>query len=122
LGDQAHFDENGKTLPGLAPVAIQQGKHAAKNIIRKLHNQPTETFKYLDKGITATIGRKKAVLQVDNIQFGGFFAWMAWLFIHIYYLIGFKNRFIVFFQWAWSYITLKRGARLIVNKEWRSTK
>lgn len=122
LGDQARFDENEKPLPGLAPVAIQQGKHAAKNIIRKLHNQPTEPFKYLDKGITATIGRKKAVLQVDNIQFGGFFAWMAWLFIHIYYLIGFKNRFIVFFQWAWSYMTLKRGARLIVNKEWRSTK
>lgn len=122
LGDQAHFEENGKPLPGLAPVAIQQGKHAAKNILRKLHNQEYLPFKYHDKGSMATIGRKKAVLQFDNIQFGGFVAWAAWLFIHIYYLIGFKNRFIVFFQWAWSYITLKRGARLIVNKEWRSTK
>lgn len=122
LGDQAHLDENGSPLPGLAPVAIQQGKHAAKNIIRKLQNLETLPFKYYDKGSMATIGRKKAVLQFNTIQFGGFFAWMAWLFIHIYYLIGFKNRFIVFFQWAWSYITLKRGARLIVNKEWRSTK
>ncbi len=122
LGDQAHFAENGSPLPGLAPVAIQQGKHAAKNIIRKINAQETTAFKYVDKGIMATIGRKKAVLQYNSLQFGGFFAWMAWLFIHIYYLIGFKNRFIVFFQWAWSYITLKRGARLIVNKEWRSTK
>lgn len=122
LGDQAHFDENGRPLPGLAPVAIQQGKHAAKNILRKIHNQSTLPFQYLDKGIMATIGRKKAVLQYNHLQFGGFFAWIAWLFIHIYYLIGFKNRFIVFFQWAWSYVTLKRGARLIVNKEWRSTK
>jgi NADH dehydrogenase len=122
LGDQAHFnDENGNPLPGLAPVAIQQGKHAAKNILRKLHNKEPLPFHYLDKGLMATIGRKRAVVQTKNLKFGGFFAWMAWLFIHIYYLIGFRNRFIVFFQWAWSYITLKRGARLIVNKDWRSS-
>ncbi len=123
LGDQAHFTaENGKPLPGLAPVAIQQGRHAAKNIIRKLNGQDHLPFVYKDKGIMATIGRKKAVTQTENLQFSGFWAWVSWLFIHIYYLIGFKNRFIVFFQWAWSYVTFKRGARLIVNKEWRSTK
>jgi NADH dehydrogenase len=123
LGDQAHFDdEKGNPLPGLAPVAIQQGKHAAKNILRKLHNQESLDFEYADKGLMATIGRKRAVVETKKLQFGGFFAWVAWLFIHIYYLIGFRNRFIVFFQWTWSYITLKRGARLIVNKDWRSTK
>lgn len=123
LGDQAHLkDKKGNPLPGLAPVAIQQGKHAAKNILRKLHKQDYLPFHYFDKGLMATIGRKRAVVQTENLQFGGFIAWVAWLFIHIYYLIGFRNRFIVFFQWTWSYITLKRGARLIVDKEWRSTK
>lgn len=123
LGDQARLnDEKGNPLPGLAPVAIQEGKHAAKNILRKLQVKETLPFHYFDKGLMATIGRKKAVVQTNNLQFGGFIAWLAWLFIHIYYLIGFRNRFIVFFQWAWSYMTLKRGARLIVNKEWRSTK
>lgn len=120
IGDMAHFEENGQTLPGLAPVAIQQGRQVAKNIINDINNRPRRPFSYVDKGQMATIGRKKAVMQYKGIELSGFFAWLSWLFIHIYYLIGFKNRFFVFFQWAWAYFTLKRGARLIIDKDWRS--
>lgn len=121
LGDQACFQvDNGKTLPGLASVAIQQGRHAAKNITALSKGKPVREFKYLDKGQMATIGRKKAVAQVKAFKFAGFPAWIVWLFIHIYYLIGFKNRFFVFYQWAWSYVTFKRGARLITAKDWHS--
>lgn len=121
LGDQAHFPTaDGRGLPGLAPVAIQQGVACAKNILYDLKNQPREKFHYLDKGIMATIGRRLAIVQIGKIKFGGVIAWITWLFIHIYYLIGFKNRLFVFMQWGWSYLTFKRGARLIVEKEWRS--
>lgn len=120
IGDMAHLDLNGKTLPGLAPVAIQQGRHVARNIIGDLAGKPRQNFSYRDKGQMATIGRKKAVMQYKSFEMSGTFAWLAWLFIHIYYLIGFKNRLFVFFEWAWAYFTLKRGARLIVDKEWRS--
>ncbi|MCH2533414.1 MAG: NAD(P)/FAD-dependent oxidoreductase [Bdellovibrionales bacterium] len=118
-GDMAAFKNNGDYLPGLAPVAIQQGQHAAHNILNKVKGQPTEDFKYFDKGMMATIGRNKAVLQTDHIKMNGFFAWMAWLIVHIYFLIGFKNRILVLFQWAWAYFTYKRGARLIVSKKWK---
>lgn len=122
LGDQAHFPtEDGRGLPGLAPVAMQMGNHVAKNIINDIEAKPRENFKYRDKGIMATIGRRMAVVQVGDIKFTGFFAWLTWLFIHIYYLIGFKNRFFVFLQWSWSYLTFRRGARLILDKEWKST-
>jgi NADH dehydrogenase len=121
LGDQAHFPtQDGRGLPGLAPVAIQQGHHAAKNILADIKSNARKPFKYVDKGTMATIGRKSAVLQFGKIQFGGLFAWLAWLFVHIFYLIGFKNRLFVFAQWTWSYFTFKRGARLIVDKEWKS--
>lgn len=121
LGDQAHcLGTDGQPLPGLAPVAIQQGIATARNILDDLAGKPRRPFRYLDKGQMATIGRKKAVLQAGRIQFSGFFAWIAWLIVHIYYLIGFKNRFFVFMNWAWAYLTLSRGARLIVQKEWRS--
>ncbi|MGE4132607.1 MAG: NAD(P)/FAD-dependent oxidoreductase [Bdellovibrionales bacterium] len=121
LGDQAHFptpDQNG--LPGLAPVAMQQGTFVGKLIEAEIEGRPRWHFEYNDKGIMATIGRRSAVVQVGRIQFGGTLAWMTWLFIHIFYLIGFKNRIFVFLQWAWSYLTFKKGARLIVEKEWRS--
>ncbi len=122
IGDQAAFiDNDGKTLPGLAPVAMQEGIHAAGNILASLKNKPRQIFKYNDKGMMATIGRKKAIVEIGKLQFGGFLAWAAWLFVHIYYLIGFKNKFFVFLQWAWSYLTFKKGARLIIDKEWRST-
>lgn len=121
IGDMAHVqDTTGKPLPGLAPVAMQQGRHVARQIIRTLKQQPGLEFEYKDKGQMATIGRRKAIMQYRNIQMGGLFAWMAWLFIHIYYLLGFKNKFFVFIQWAWSYVSFKKGARLIVDKEWRS--
>lgn len=121
LGDMAHFKTaDGRGLPGLAPVAMQQGTHAASNILRDLRGQPRRPFVYRDKGIMATIGRKKAVVQVGAFALSGFTAWWMWLFIHIYYLIGFKNRLFVFLEWFWAYVTFKRGARLILDKEWMS--
>ncbi len=122
LGDQANVkNEKGETLPGLAPVAMQEGLCAAKNILSDLNSKPRKNFQYVDKGQMATIGRKKAIAQMGSIKLTGFIAWLAWLLIHIYFLIGFKNRLMVLFQWTWSYLTFKRGARLILYKEWRST-
>ena len=119
-GDQAHFSyQNGIPLPGIAPVALQQGKFIAKNILREIKGQQRVTFKYFDKGQMATIGRRKAILQIGKVQLSGLIAWLLWLFIHIYYLMGFKNRVFVLFQWAYSYVTFRKGARLIVNKSWR---
>lgn len=116
IGDQACFlDENKNSLPGLAPVALQQGRFVANLIVDELRNRPRKQFKYLDKGQMATIGRRRAVLQKGAIHMSGFLAWMAWLVVHIYYLIGFKNRVFVIWQWAYAYFTYKRGARLITN-------
>ena len=120
-GDQASFvGKDGKTLPGTAPVAMQQGKFIAKTILRELDSIPRKSFQYLDKGQMATIGRKKAIVEVRGLKFGGFLAWLAWLFIHIFYLSGFKNRVIVLIQWGYSYFSFSRGARLIINRNWRS--
>jgi len=119
-GDQAHFShQTGEPLHGIAPVALQQGHFIAKNILRELEGKPRETFHYIDKGQLATIGRNNAVLEIGRLKLSGFLAWMVWLFIHIYYLIGFKNKFVVLFQWAFSYLTYQKGARLIVNHDWR---
>ena len=121
LGDQANFTgEDGKPLPGLAPVAMQQGRHTARNIKREVKGQPREPFKYRDKGIMATIGRRRAIVQYGRLKFAGFFAWLAWLFIHVLYLIGFKNRIEVMLNWGWNYFAFSRGARLIVGKDWRT--
>jgi len=122
IGDQCRFPTaDGTPLPGVAPVAMQQGRHAACIILGAIAGRGAEEFVYIDKGAMATIGRKHAVAEKGAMKLSGVIAWLAWLFIHIYYLIGFKNRFFVFLQWSWSYITLKRGARLILDKEWRST-
>lgn len=122
IGDQAHFEENGgRVLPGLAPVALQMGAHSAKNIIRMIKGERPSEFKYLDKGQMATIGRKLAVMEFKGLKARGTFAWLAWLFVHIYYLIGFKNRLFVLMQWTWSYLTFSRGARLITKKNWKET-
>ncbi len=119
-GDLAHFaHQTGQPLPGLAPVAIQQGRAIAANIVRELRGQPREPFNYFDKGQMATIGRSRAIAQVRRLKLKGFIAWLAWLVVHIYYLTGFRNRLLVVLQWAWSFLTFRRGARLIVNKEWR---
>jgi NADH dehydrogenase len=118
LGDLAALqDEHGKFLPGVAPVAIQQGNWVADTIIRALKNQPRTKFHYLDKGSLATIGRAAAVAQFGKYGISGYFAWLAWLFIHILFLIGFRNRLIVMIQWAWSYLTYERGARLITGSD-----
>ena len=119
-GDQAHFtDERHGTLPANAPVALQQGKHIASNILREIEGKQREPYQYFDKGQLATIGRKQAVLERGRVKLGGFLAWWAWLFVHIYYLLGFKNKLFVLAHWAYSYFTYRKGARLIVNKEWR---
>lgn len=119
LGDQAHFPTgNGQSLPGLAPVAMQQGRFVAKNIARESRNKKRlPVFHYVDKGQMATIGRSRAVGLFKGLEFQGFVAWMGWLLVHIYYLIGFKNRLFVLFQWAWTYLTYRRGARLIIDKK-----
>lgn len=120
-GDLAHFNHQfGKPLPGLAPVAVQQGRLIAKNIIREIKGGSRRNFHYTDKGQLATIGKNRAIVQAKGFQFGGLLAWWAWLLVHIFYLIGFKNRLFVILNWAWSYLTFKRGARLIVPKNWHS--
>jgi len=121
IGDQAHFaDPSGKPLPGVAPVAMQQGRHLVKNLKREASGLAREPFRYLDKGQMATIGRSRALVEFGGLRLTGWLAWVAWLFIHIYYLIDFRNRVAVFFEWGWSYLTFRRGARLILSREWRS--
>jgi NADH dehydrogenase len=116
IGDLAALqDENGKMLPGVAPVAMQQGDWVARTIARDLDHQPRRSFRYNDKGSLATIGRAAGVAQFRKFSLSGYFAWLAWLFIHIFFLIGFRNRVIVMIQWAWSYLTYERGARLITG-------
>jgi NADH:ubiquinone reductase (H+-translocating) len=116
VGDLATLkDENDRPLPGVAPVAMQEGRYVAKTIARDLKNLPRENFHYLDKGSLATIGRAAAVAEIRKIHISGYFAWLAWLFIHVFFLIGFRNRLIVLIQWAWSYFTYERGARLITG-------
>jgi NADH dehydrogenase len=122
IGDQARFEEqSGQPLPGLAQVAMQQGRFAARMIRDDLAGRPRSKFHYVDKGQLATIGRSRAVAEVGKLQLGGFIAWFIWLFVHIYYLTGFKNRLFVVFQWGISYLTYRRGARLIVGRDWRVT-
>lgn len=115
-GDMVNFShQDGKPLPGVSPVAMQMGRHVARNIDRDLNRQPREPFRYVDKGSMATIGRKAAVALVGRWKLSGFPAWVTWLLVHIYFLIGFRNRLAVLFNWAWSYFTYQRGARLITG-------
>jgi NADH dehydrogenase len=119
IGDMAtRLDAHGRPLPGLAPVAIQQGRAVAANVRRHLAGEPTRPFHYRDKGIMATIGRAAAVAVLGPLHLSGLPAWLVWLFVHITYLIGFRNRFLVLFQWAWAYVSWQRGARLI-TRSWR---
>jgi len=122
IGDLAALkDASGKLLPGVAPVAIQEGRYVARMIRRELASgsesrpEPRPPFHYFDKGSLATIGRSAAIAQFGKIHISGFIAWLAWLFIHILFLIGFQNRVLVFIQWAWSYFTYERSARLITG-------
>ncbi|HWY68563.1 MAG TPA: NAD(P)/FAD-dependent oxidoreductase [Terriglobales bacterium] len=116
VGDLAALkDENGKWLPGVAPVAMQEGKATAHNIGNELRGEPRKDFHYWNKGSLATIGRAAGVADFGKIHVSGFLAWLSWLFIHIFFLIGFRNRLIVLIQWAWSYLTYERGAWLITG-------
>jgi NADH dehydrogenase len=117
-GDLASYmDKHGKPVPGVAPAAIQMGKFAAEQIIHDLHREPRTTFHYWDKGSLATIGRSKAVADLPpNVHVSGLIAWLMWLGIHIFFLIGFRNRAFVLMEWAWAYFTFNRGARLITDK------
>ncbi len=117
IGDLANFKDQktGKPLPGVAPVAIQQGQFVAKNIWRSVKGQPREEFHYWDKGTMATIGRAAAVADLGKLHFSGFIAWMMWLFVHLMYLVGFRNRLLVLIEWGWSYLTYQRSARLITG-------
>lgn len=123
LGDQAafHIDKNNEKtfLPALAPVAIQQGRFAARLIINELKGKGRSSFQYIDKGIMVTIGRSRAVASSGPIQLTGFFAWLAWAFVHIAYLVRFKNKVFVLLQWIWAYFSFGKGARLIIHKTWK---
>jgi NADH:ubiquinone reductase (H+-translocating) len=116
IGDLASIDQpNGEPVPGVAPAAIQMGRHTASNLRRLLAGQPTRPFRYFDKGSLATIGRAAAVAEVGRLRLSGFIAWFFWVFVHIMYLIGFRNRVLVLIQWAWAYLTYQRGIRLITG-------
>jgi NADH dehydrogenase len=116
IGDLATLGgKDGKPLPGVAPVAIQQGRVTAANIARDLRGEPRQNFRYVDRGNLATIGRAAAVADFGRIRISGLIAWMAWLTVHIFWLIGFRNRLLVFVQWIWAYVTYQRGTRLITG-------
>jgi NADH dehydrogenase len=115
VGDLAHFEEDGKLVPGLAPAAIQEGRHAAANIRLAIEGKPVEPFHYVDRGSMATLGRRSAVGVLGGLRLSGLTAWLSWLFIHIWFLIGFRNRLVVMFEWSKSYFTFQRSARLILH-------
>lgn len=111
---------DGKFVPAMAPGAMQQGRHAARSILRDLAGKPREKFTFKDKGSMATIGRASAVCDLGPMRISGFIAWLIWIFVHVFYLIGFRNRMLVLIQWAWSYLTFQRGTRLITHVDQRS--
>jgi NADH dehydrogenase len=116
IGDLASMkDKHGNQLPGVAPVAIQQGKWVARQVADDMAGRAREKFHYFDKGSLATIGRAAAIAQIGKVHLSGLLAWLTWLFVHIMYLIGFRNRVVVMLQWAWSYFTFQRSAWLITG-------
>ena len=116
IGDLANFShQTGEPLPGVSPVAMQQGRHAARNILRMIRGEEPKPFRYFDKGSMATIGRNKAVADLKFFHLSGFPAWLTWLFVHIIFLVGFRNRLLVLLQWAWAYLSFDKGARLITR-------
>lgn len=116
IGDMAeHLGADGKPLPGIAPVAMQEGRYAAELIAERTQGKSLPPFEYHHRGDMATIGRASAVANLKFMKFNGFFAWVAWLFIHLWYIVEFEDRLLVFTQWAWNYFTRNRGARLITN-------
>ena len=117
IGDMIAATYDGdKPVPGVSPAAMQAGTHAAQNVLRALKGEKATPWKYFDKGSMATIGRNAAVAQIGPFQFGGLLAWLAWVFVHLLFLIGFRNRSAVLLQWIWAYLTYGKGARLISGK------
>jgi NADH dehydrogenase len=116
-GDVCAFTEDGRLLPGVAQVAKQEGAHAARNILRAVAGQPLEPFRYHDYGNLATIGRGSAVADIGRIKASGLLAWLLWTFVHIFWLIGFRNRLVVMGEWAWAYLTFQRRIRLITGEK-----
>jgi len=115
-GDICAFTQDGRQLPGVAQVAKQEGAHAAQNILRAIRGEPLQPFRYFDFGNVATIGRGAAVVDIGPVRASGFLAWVFWLFLHIFWLIGFRNRIVVLSEWAWAYITRQRRVRLITGE------
>jgi NADH dehydrogenase len=116
VGDLAALTQDGRPVPGVAPAAMQMGRHAALSIRQTIAGEPRSPFRYVDKGSLATIGRSSGVALFGRLKLSGFVAWAAWLGIHIFFLIGFRNRFVVLFTWAWAYLTYERSARLILER------
>jgi len=117
VGDLAALVQDGRLIPGVGPAAIQEGKSAARNILRELRGEPRKPFHYWNKGDLATIGRSRAIADLGWIKFSGWFAWVFWLFVHIMYLVGFRNRIVVLIEWAYAYFTSQAGVRLITDVE-----
>lgn len=118
IGDTAHcLGKDKKPLPGVSPVAMQQGAHVARNILAQIEGRPVKPFAYWDRGSMATIGRNRAVVDMHFAKFGGLLAWLAWVFVHLIFLMDFRNRLSVFLIWVWSYFTRAQGARLITRKK-----
>jgi len=116
VGDMASIkQDDGEPVPGVSPAAMQMGTLAAQNILRELKGLPREDFRYVDKGTMATIGRSKAIADLQGWKFSGFIAWLMWLFLHVFFLIGFRNRMVVMLEWFWAYLTRERSARLITG-------
>ena len=115
VGDLCAFTQDGKMLPGVAQVAMQEGVHAARNVLHLVRNESPRPFRYRDYGTVATIGRGSAVGGVFGVKISGFFGWLFWIFLHIFWLIGFRNRIVVMTEGAWSYVTLQRRVRLITG-------
>jgi NADH dehydrogenase len=119
IGDMMYLEQDGEPLPMLAPVATQQGKFTAQNIMHQMRGEPVEAFRYADRGSMATIGRNAAVAVIASRAFTGYFAWLIWLIIHLANLIGFRNRLIVLISWAWNYLFYERAARFIFEQQSR---
>jgi NADH dehydrogenase len=118
VGDLMNLQQGGQPIPGIAPVAIQSGRAAAKNILRRINGKQTLPFHYVDKGSLATIGRASAVGKVAGFELSGYLAWFLWWLVHIAFLVGFRNRLVVMLSWAWQYFAFSRGARLITGRGW----
>jgi NADH dehydrogenase len=117
VGDLAYLEQDGKPLPMMAPVAMQMGRYAGEAIVQRAQGKRLDPFRYVDKGSMATIGRNKAVARVFGLNLSGFVAWVAWLALHLYYLIGFRNRLVVMLNWAYDYFLFERQIRLITDEK-----